>query len=316
MYKISLSEMQIFLLTSKYHSFSKAAEVLYISQPTVTKWIHHLEKELGVKLFHRTSRSVELTTAGELLKDRWKPLLAEIEASIHDTQELAANGLSTIQIGALEGHDFEQILSDYVFPFEELHPEIQIDFNIYNLHELTEQIENLDIIFSNNLEYAAANDHAFLRLGDLPFYLAVSKEHRFARKKSITMEELAAEKFLIFPPRVSPVAIQYAVSAFKFLNLTPQFIPVENTPSQLLRISQNRGVAIVSASAVKSYQKKISLIRIKDFPFEYYRLIMYRPQKLSSATRRFLAYLTEQFPADSQCTHNYSNPRKQTMSLT
>lgn len=295
MYKISLSEMKIFLLTAKYHSFSKAAEVLYISQPTVTKWIHHLEQELGVKLFDRTSRSVELTMAGELLKERWKPLLAEIEASIHDAQELSVNGLSVIRIGALEGHDFEEILSGYILPFEELHPEIQIDFNIYNLHELTEQLENLDLIFSNNLEYAAANDHVFFKLDDLSFYLAVSKEHRFARKKSITMKEIAAEKFLIFPPHISPAAMQYAVSAFKSLDLTPQFIPVENTPSQLLKVSQNQGAAIVNASSAKGYQKKISLIRIKDFPLEYYRLIMYRPQKLSSAAKKFLAYLTEEF---------------------
>lgn len=266
--------MQIFLLTAKYKSFSKAAEVLYISQPTVTKWIRHLETELGVKLFYRTSRTVSLTPAGDLLKDRWKPLLAEIEASIHDAQELTVNRLSTIRIGALEGYDFETFLSDYVLPFETLHPEVKIDFNIYNLHELTEQIENLDIIFSNNLEYAAADDHTFLRLDELPFYLAVSKKHRFARRKSISMREISEEKFLIFPPRISPSAIEYATSAFESLNLKPEFVPVENTPSQLL---------------------KISLIRIKDFPFKLYRLIMYRPQKLSSATRKFLVYLTEQF---------------------
>lgn len=300
MYKISLSEMKIFLLTAKYRSFSKAAEVLYISQPTVTKWVHHLERELGVKLFERTSRSVALTTAGELLKERWKPLLAEIEASIHDVQELAVNGLSTIRIGALEGHDFEEILSDYILPFEKFHPEIRIDFNIYNLHELTEQLENLDIIFSNNLEYASANDHAFFKLDNLSFYLAVSKEHRFSRKKSITMKELSAEKFLIFPPHISPSAMQYAVSAFKSLDLTPQFVPVENTPSQLLKVSQNQGVAIVNASSTKGYQKKISLIRIKDFPSEYYRLIMYRPQKLSSSAKKFLAYFTEKFHANHQ----------------
>ena len=299
MYKISLSEMQIFLFTAQYHSFSRAAEILYLSQPTVTKWIHHLENELGVKLFHRTSRSVELTDAGELLKERWKPLLAELEASIHDAQELSANGLSTIRIGALDGHNFEQILSDYVLSFEKLHPEIRIDFNIYNLHELTEQLENLDLIFSNNLEYAAAKDHSFLKLDHLPFYLAVSKGHRFARKKSITMKELAAEKLLIFPPRVSPTAMPYAVSAFKQLDLAPKFIPVENAPSQMMKVSQNQGVAIVNASAAQGYQKKISLIRIKDFPLEYYRLVMYRPQKLSSASRKFLAYLREQFSSDS-----------------
>lgn len=299
MYKISLPEIQIFLLTAKYHSFSKAAEILYISQPTVTKWIRHLESELGVKLFDRTSRSVHLTDAGDLLKERWKPLLAELEASIHDAQELAASRLSTIRIGALDGYNFEQILSDYIIPFETIHPEIHIDFMIYTLHELSEQIEGLDIIFSNNLEYASASDHSFLKLDELPFYLAVSKKHPFARKKSIAMKEISNEKFLIFPPHVSPTAMTYATTAFQSLDLTPSFVPVENTPSQLLKISQNQGVAILSASLIKGYEKNISLIRIKDFPFELYRLCMYRPQKLSSVTRKFLAYLTQQFSPDT-----------------
>lgn len=298
MYKISLSEMKIFLITAKYLSFSKAAEILYISQPTVTKWIHHLEDELGVKLFNRTSRSVELTDAGNLLKNRWKPLLGEIEASIRDTQELAANGLSAIRIGALEGHDFEQLLSDYVVPFQESHPKIQIDFNIYNIHELNEQVENLDLIFTNNLEYAVAKDHDFIKLDNLHFYLAVSKKHPFAQKKSITMKDLANEKLLIFPPHVSPTAMQYADLAFKKFGITPTFVPVETTPSQLLKISQNQGVAIISPTAVKGYQKKISLIRIKDFPLDYYRLVMYRPQKLYSATKQLLNCLKNEFSED------------------
>ena len=112
------------------------------------------------------------------------------------------------------------------------------------------------------------------------------------------MKEISGEKFLIFPPHISPSAMHYASSAFKLLNLDPQFIPVENTPSQLLKISQDQGVAILSAGTIKGYEKKISLIRIKDFPFELYRLIMYRPQKLSSATRKFLVYLTEQFSSE------------------
>ncbi len=300
MYKISLSEMKIFLITAKYLSFSKAAEILYISQPTVTKWIHHLENELGVKLFNRTSRSVELTDAGNLLKNRWKPLLGEIEASISDAQALDANGLSVIRIGALDGHDFEQILSDYVLPFQESHPKIQIDFNIYNIHELNEQVENLDLIFTNNLEYNTAKDHTFIKLDDLHFYLAVSKKHPFAQKKSIKMKDLANEKLLIFPPHVSPTAMQYADSAFRKFNLSPTFVPVETTPSQLLKISQNQGAAIISPTAVKGYQNKISLIRIKDFPLEYYRLVMYRPQKLHSATKQLLNYLTDEFSQDKQ----------------
>lgn len=247
--------MQILLLAAKYKNFSKAAEVLYISQPMVTKCVKHLETELGIKLFERTSRSVELTYAGDFLTKRWKTLLAEIEASVHDAQELSTSGLSFLRIGALEGNDFEDFLPDYIIPFEKSHPKVQIDFNIYNLHELREQLENLDLVFSNNLEYKSEKDHGFMKLDALPFCLAVSKEHPLSRKKAISMKEISNEKILIFSSRISPVAIQYTTKAFQGLDVIPQLIPVENVPSQLMKVSQNQGVALIPSASARGYEK-------------------------------------------------------------
>lgn len=295
MYKISLTEMQILLLAAKYKNFSKAAEVLFISQPMVTKCVKHLESELGIQLFERVHRSVELTCAGDYLTKRWKSLLAEIEASVHDAQELSVSGLSLIRVGALEGYGFEEFLETYLLPFEESHPKVHIDFNLYSLHELREQIENLDVIFSNNLEYEGERDHGFVKLDTLEFCLAVSKEHPFARKRGITMKELGHEKILVFSPRTSPVAMGQASRAFEDQGVMPQFIPVENASSQLMRVSYNQGVAIIPPASAVGYEKKISLIPIRDFPLETYRLAMYRPQKVSAATQKFLEYLESSF---------------------
>lgn len=295
MFKISLAEMQILLLAAKYKNFSKAAEVLFISQPMVTKCVKHLEAELGIQLFERAHRSVELTCAGDYLTKRWKSLLAEIEASVHDAQEMSVSGLSLLRIGALEGYDFEEFLPKYILPFEKLHPKVHIDFNLYPLHELREQIENLDVILSNNLEYEAERDHAYVKLDDLHFCLAVAKEHPFARKRGITMEELCHEKILVFSPRTSPVAMEQASKAFENLEEVPQFIPVENTSSQLMRVSYNQGVALIHPASAVGYEKKISLIPVRDFPLETYRLAMYRPQKLSAVTQKFLEYLESAF---------------------
>ena len=55
MYKIHSLEAKIFLKVAKEGSFTKAANQLFIAQPTITKWIKHLEKELGIQLFFRNS---------------------------------------------------------------------------------------------------------------------------------------------------------------------------------------------------------------------------------------------------------------------
>ncbi|MGI6254409.1 MAG: LysR family transcriptional regulator [Acutalibacter sp.] len=295
MFKISLTEMQILLLAAKYKNFSKAAEVLYISQPMVTKCVKHLEAELGIQLFERTHRSVELTCAGDFLTKRWKSLLAEIEASVHDAQELSVSGLSLIRIGALEGCGFEELLTQYIQPFEELHPKVHIDFALYPLHELREQIENLDVILSNSLEAEAEQDHACVKLDGMEMCLAVAKEHPLATKESVTMEEIVGEKLLIFSSRTSPVAMNYTSRAFENLEAAPQMIPVENRSTQLMRVGSHQGVALVNPAAAAGYEKRITLVPIRDFPLETYRLAMYRPQKLFAATQKFLEYLEGSF---------------------
>lgn len=295
MYKISLTEMQILLLAAKYKNFSKAAEVLFISQPMVTKCVKHLEEELGIQLFQRAHRTVELTAAGDYLTKRWKSLLAEVEASVHDAQELSVSGYSLIRIGALEGCDFEEFLPRYVLPFEESRPKVRIDFTLYPLHQLREQIENLDVILSNNLEFEGERDHDYVKLDPIPMCLAVSKEHPLARKRGIALEELCREKILVFSPRTSPVAMAQAARVFEGLDPMPQFLPVENTASQLMRVRFNQGVALIHPASAVGYEKWISLIPLRDFPLETYRLAMYRPEKLSAVTQKFLEYLEAAF---------------------
>lgn len=289
-YNISFSEMQILLLAAKYRNFSKAAQILYISQPMVTKCVQRVERELGIRIFRRTSRSVELTDAGEVLTKRWKTLLAELEASVRDAQEVSVSGVSLLRIGALEGYAFEAFYDRYLRPFAQLHPKIRMEFTLYNLHELREQLENLDVILADNVVYAAEQDHAFLRLDDLPVCLAVARDHRLARRRSITRKELAGERLLVLSGRFSPAAMRWTAQGFEGVE-PPAFIPVENTATLLMQTSQNQGAAILFPPMARGYERQLALLPIRDFPQEAYRLAMYRPQKLSATTQKFLAYL-------------------------
>lgn len=298
MFKISLSVMQILLLAAKYKNFSKAAEVLYISQPMVTKCVKHLEAELGIQLFQRSSRSIQLTSAGEFLTRRWKSLLAEIEASVHDAQALSVSGLSHIRIGALEGYAFEEFLPAYILPFEKRNPKIRIDFSIFPLHELQEQIEKLDVILSTNLEAEA--EHTLVRLDHLDVCLAVSKAHPLAGRNRLFMREIQNETILVFSSRVSPFAMVETLRAFEGLTAAPHFMTVENLPSLLMLVSNNKGAALLHPASAVGYENKISLIPIQDFPLETYRLAMYRPQKLSSAAQKYLEYLKSAFPSSTE----------------
>lgn len=75
---ISLYQMQIFFKVAEEQSFSEAAQMLYISQSTVSKAIAKLEEELEIRLFERTTRRIKLTEPGKLLYFAWKEQVERI----------------------------------------------------------------------------------------------------------------------------------------------------------------------------------------------------------------------------------------------
>jgi DNA-binding transcriptional LysR family regulator len=87
--RLDLWQLEIFCAVAELKSFSRAAEALFVSQPTVTSHISALEKRLGVKLFDRTTRKVTLTPAGKLLYRHAKVLLAAHEAAMQELSQVS-----------------------------------------------------------------------------------------------------------------------------------------------------------------------------------------------------------------------------------
>ena len=79
---MELKQLQSFCAVVQYRSFTRAAEKLYLSQPTVSTHIRQLEEELGTKLFERRGRSIVLTESGTLLQTRAARVICSISATV------------------------------------------------------------------------------------------------------------------------------------------------------------------------------------------------------------------------------------------
>lgn len=96
---MSPKQLSYFLRISELGSFSKAAAVLYIAQPALSRQIKHLEEELGVKLFERSDAGIYLTAAGRLLSDRAKALLSQIESVRNEISTIALRMQGNVALG-------------------------------------------------------------------------------------------------------------------------------------------------------------------------------------------------------------------------
>jgi LysR family transcriptional activator of glutamate synthase operon len=122
---VDLSQLRSFAAVAHHKHFSRAARELFLGQPAVSQHVRKLEAELGVALFARTTRSVELTEAGRLLLPRVERSLAELESGIAELDRLRGLLRGQLTIGAmqsLEPYDLPAVLAG----FHRQYPDIDI----------------------------------------------------------------------------------------------------------------------------------------------------------------------------------------------
>lgn len=143
---MELRVLQYFLTVAREENITRAAKLLHITQPTLSRQLMQLEEELGVKLFTRSSHNVVLTEEGLLLQRRAREILALAEQTrrdfAHDEGQLAGR----IGIGSGELHS-TQFLSELIAGFHQLHPLVQYELYSGNADNIKERIEQglLDI---------------------------------------------------------------------------------------------------------------------------------------------------------------------------
>ena len=150
---MELRVLRYFLMAAREENITKAAQLLHITQPTLSRQLMQLEEELGTALFHRSSHRIILTEDGLLLKRRAQEILEltdKTEQEFSSREELAGE----IAIGCGETCNIVH-LSDWMVSFRERHPLVQ--FRVYSAtaDEIKERIENglLDIgLFMNPAE--------------------------------------------------------------------------------------------------------------------------------------------------------------------
>ena len=100
---MELTQLKYFQAAAKHEHITKAAAELHVAQPALTKAVHRLEEELGVKLFVRNGRNVALSRCGEELMRRLTPILASLDTIPEELQELNADDNRTVRLRLLSG---------------------------------------------------------------------------------------------------------------------------------------------------------------------------------------------------------------------
>lgn len=198
------SQLNCFIAVADSLSFARAAEKLHITQPAVTHQINSLEAELDVKLFKRTTRTVELTKEGFSFISDAKSILntismAKVRFSTQEKEEPAP-----FHIGCRQGelHFLPAILKDMAGLHPNIHPFVKtIPFPA--LVQLL-QNESLDILFGMQGMYDNKQSFQFRELAKIPISCVVPKNHPLAGKSMVSAEDFAGHRVAILDTHNTP----------------------------------------------------------------------------------------------------------------
>ncbi len=197
---MELRHLRYFVAVAEELHFTRAAERLHIAQPPLSQQIRALETELGVQLFERTRRSVALTDAGHALLAKARALLAATQALPDELQRIARGETGLLRIGFSSTLPLTKVLRDVVAEHRRTHPDVAL--NLREMHSAS-QFEGLrrgelDVGLVRYNEHAPEGIRLTLLRRD-PLRLVVPSTHRFAKRRSVRIDDCRDEAFIGFP---------------------------------------------------------------------------------------------------------------------
>jgi DNA-binding transcriptional LysR family regulator len=242
---IEFRHLKYFVVLADEMHFRRAALRLHISQPPLTRQIQQLEQELGVALFERKGRSIELTPAGAVFLDHARNLLALMDQAIEKTQLTEKGQIGRLDIGIFGSAIFE-LFPGVVPPFRASFPNINVV-----LHDLnkTEQIKALrDRRLSVGFSRFVWDEPDLQRelVSTARLYGAMPSSHPLAARSMLRVKDLLRQPLILYPRVARPSFVDKVIALCRDEGFEPTVEQeVDDVITAVALVSSGQGVAIV-----------------------------------------------------------------------
>jgi DNA-binding transcriptional LysR family regulator len=240
--------LRYFLAVAEELNFTRAAERLHIAQPALSAQIRRLESQLGVQLFERSTRSVELTDAGRAVQERGPGALVAL-ADVWEAARRAGRGeIGRLRIAYSPSAGYETAPA-LVRAMRERYPGIELTTEVLPTPELVQAVRDgrVEIGLART---PAAGDGVRLRTVRLePLGVLVPAGHALAGRPAVGLAEVAEHPILMHPRAANPVQFDMIGGLFARAGLTPRFVERLVAFDPTLRvIREGEAVSLVGVS--------------------------------------------------------------------
>lgn len=284
---MELFQLRYFVTAARLLHFTRAAEALYVAQPSLSLQIGKLEAEVGTPLFHRQGRGVTLTDAGEALLPLAERILeqeAEAKRVVQQVAGLERGRLSLCALPALDQH----LLPPWLARFRRDHPEIEL-----RVRELRPARAVAQAVLAGQADLGFVHlpcetDGLAVRpLLEDPLALAVPEAHAFAERDAIPLADAAGEEFVWVHEAQDPEHPLYA--ACLAAGFRPRIVCESGSAQGVLAlVAAGLGIALLPRLATEP-RPGVRVVPLAEPAPARTLAVLWQPEALSHAARAFLS---------------------------
>ena len=243
---MELRHLRYFVAVAEDLNFTKAAAKLHLAQPSLTRQIHHLEEEIGVRLLNRSKNQVALTEEGRSFLVDAKRILALAAESVLSVQRLSRGETGQLNIAYLSNFDFE-LLPETLGTFRQSFPHVAL--NLFDMTPAEQfralEARKIDLGFIGLRPPAAIKELQWESVARQRTLVVLPTKHPLARKRQVNLAALKSMFFVGMSEKTHPGFRHWLCETCQQAGFTPRILQdAELEPALMTFVAEGLGVSL------------------------------------------------------------------------
>ncbi|AVG38857.1 Hca operon transcriptional activator HcaR [Achromobacter insolitus] len=243
--------------------FARAAARLFMTQPPLTQQIKRLEAIVGVPLFERTTRSVALTPAGEIMYERARKIAADTQLMLRQARRTARGETGTLVIGITPSAASSPLVSA-LSHYRDAHPEVRIDLREMNSVDMEAALRSRVVDVALMRPHPLDADILTRVIYEEPLRVALRRDHALAHQRDVSLEELLEYPLVGYRQDISPYFRNMIQALFARAQLKPEIAQESVIPTLLTLVEAGIGPALVPQSLSRMRSDSLCFLPLRD----------------------------------------------------
>jgi DNA-binding transcriptional LysR family regulator len=287
---MELRHLRYFLAVADELNFTRAARRLNIAQPPLTQQIKALEAEMGVTLFDRSAYRIELTEAGKAFAAEVGRILGDVRNAVLIAKRVASGATGQVRVGFTESASFNPLVTAAFRSFRSSYPDVEVSLEERQSTELATALREgrIDVAFLRP-PLSAGEAITLHLLEEEEMVVAVPSGHRLAARRDVSLRELSAETFILYPRSVRPGLADTVITACEKAGFSPhieQYAPQLSSTINL--VAASLGISIVPRSMHGLQPDAVAYLPLRGKPLRAQLGVAVRNSETSPSVLRFI----------------------------